>query len=102
LRITTRTRCASRIWVQADHREQFDLGNLAVVSLEDDLPKIIEGRLAAIDLNRVRRWFALNQDAILDHWAERIRRLRAVAPPEATETNRTADALKAAKAAVDA
>jgi hypothetical protein len=39
--------CAACIWVQADLREQFDLGNLAVVSLEDDLPQIIEGRLTA-------------------------------------------------------
>ena len=65
-------RCAACIWVQADHREQFDLGSLAVISLETDLPQIIEGRLTAVDLNRVRSWFALNQDAILDHWAERI------------------------------
>jgi hypothetical protein len=57
--------------VQQDHREQFDIANIAVVSLESDLPQIIEGCLSAADLNRVRRYIELNRQAILDHWEER-------------------------------
>ena len=64
-------RHAARIKVQMDHREQFDTGNLAVVSVEDDPPEIIEGRLASADLALIRRYIALNRDAILDHWREK-------------------------------
>ena len=35
-----------------------------------DPPDVIEGRLDPADLEAVRRWIALNRDAILDHWAE--------------------------------
>lgn len=63
-------RHAARIKVQMDHREQFDIDQLAVVSVEGD-PQIIEGRLSAADLNRVRRYIALNRQAILDHWNEK-------------------------------
>ena len=63
-------RHAARVKVQMDHREQFDLGNLAVVSVEDDPPKVIEGRLGAADLALVRRYIMRNRQAILEHWAE--------------------------------
>jgi hypothetical protein len=62
-----RARHAARIKAQMDHREQFDLGNLAVVSL-DATPQLIEGDLSADDLELVRRYIALNRRAILDHW----------------------------------
>ena len=58
----------ARIWVQTNHREQFDLDHVAVVSVEEAPPQVIEGRLSAADLNRVRRYIALNRAAILDHW----------------------------------
>jgi hypothetical protein len=57
-----------RIWVQRDHREQCDIDHVAVVSVEEAPPQVIEGRLSAVDLNRVRRYIALNRQAILDHW----------------------------------
>lgn len=63
-------RHAARIKVQMDHREQFDIGQLAVVGVEGE-PQVIEGHLGAADLNRVRRYIALNRQAILDHWDER-------------------------------
>jgi hypothetical protein len=63
-------RHASRIKVQMDHREQFDLDQLAVLSLETDPPQIIEGDLSADDLECVRRYIALNRQAILAHWRE--------------------------------
>ena len=58
----------ARIWVQTNHREQFDLDHVAVVSVEEAPPQVIEGRLSAGDLNRVRRYIAMNREAILDHW----------------------------------
>jgi len=64
-------RHAARIKVQMDHRERFDLQALAVVSVEDDPPQLVEGHLAAADLDAVRRYIALNKAAILDHWEER-------------------------------
>ena len=36
----------------ADHREQFDISNLAVVSIEDNPPQIIEGRMPVGALSR--------------------------------------------------
>ena len=58
----------ARIWVQTNHREQFDLDHVAVVSVEEAPPQVIEGRLSSVDLNQVRRYIALNRAAILDHW----------------------------------
>jgi hypothetical protein len=66
-----RARHAARIKVQMDHREQFDIDHLAVVSVEDDPPRIIEGQLSAVDLEQIRRYIAINKAAILDHWRER-------------------------------
>jgi hypothetical protein len=54
-----------------DHRQQFDVDQLAVVSVEDDPPQVLEGRLDAADLDVVRRYIALNKQTILDHWLER-------------------------------
>jgi hypothetical protein len=62
---------AARIEVQMDHRGHFDIDNLAVVSVEDDPPQVIEGTLSATDLDLVRRYIALNKQAILDHWCEK-------------------------------
>jgi hypothetical protein len=64
-------RHAARIKVQMDHGQKFDVDNLAVVSVEDDPPQIIEGSLGAADLNRIRRYIELNRSAILDHWQEK-------------------------------
>ena len=64
-------RHAARVKVQMDHRESFDTGNLAVVSVEDDPPEVKEGSLSAADLDLVRRYIAQNRAAILDHWHER-------------------------------
>lgn len=63
-------RHAARIKVQPDHRERFDIDRLAVVSVEDP-PEVKEGRLNAEDLELVRRYIALNRQAILDHWNEK-------------------------------
>jgi hypothetical protein len=59
-----------RIKVQMNHREQFDTEALAVVSVED-IPEVKEGRLAGNDLDLVRRYIAINRQAILDHWYEK-------------------------------
>jgi hypothetical protein len=63
-------RHAARIKAQMDHRQQFDLERLAVVSIEDDPPRLVEGDLDAADLELVRRYIVLNREAILDHWRE--------------------------------
>ena len=67
-----RARHASRIKVQMDHREAFDLEHLAVVSVETDPPKVVEGKLSAGDLEQVRAWIRLNRAAILAHWREEM------------------------------
>jgi|HubBroStandDraft_3_1064219.scaffolds.fasta_scaffold273625_2 hypothetical protein len=64
-----RARHAARVKVQTDHRPQFDLDQLAVVGV--DPPDLIEGALGERDLELVRRYIALNRNAILDHWNER-------------------------------
>lgn len=64
-------RHAARIEVQQDHRSRFAPDNLAVVSVEDDPPLVIVGRLLPKDLARVRRYIAANRRAILDYWRER-------------------------------
>ena len=61
----------ARIWVQANHHEQFDLDHLAVVNVEDDPAQVMEGQLSVADLFQVRRYVALNRTAILDHWVGR-------------------------------
>ena len=58
----------ARIWVQANHHEQCEIDHLAVVSVVDDPPHLLEGDLGADDLNRVRRYIAMNRETILDHW----------------------------------
>ena len=58
----------ARIWIQANHHEQFDLDHLAVVNVEDDPAQVMEGQLSVADLFQVRRYVALNRQAILDHW----------------------------------
>jgi hypothetical protein len=63
-------RHAARIKVQSDHREKFDRNDLAVVSVEDDPPQLVEGELSAADLELVQRFVVLNRRAILDHWRE--------------------------------
>jgi hypothetical protein len=63
-------RHAARIKVQMNHREQFDIDQLAVISVEDS-PQIIEGHLNAADFALVSRYITLNKAAILDHWHER-------------------------------
>ena len=73
----------ARIMVQTDHRARFDLDNLAMVSVADDPPQLIEGHLSAADLEQVRRYIALNHHAILDHWHARtdgIELVRALRP----------------------
>jgi hypothetical protein len=64
-------RHSARIKVQMDHRDRFDVERLAVVSVEDDPPRLVEGHLGATDLDAVRRYIALNRQAIIDHWQER-------------------------------
>jgi len=63
-------RHAARIKVQRDHREKFDRSDLAVVSVVDDPPQVVEGELSAEDLELVRRYVVLNRAAILAHWRE--------------------------------
>src|SRR3954469_22012947 len=63
-------RHAARIKVQQDHSERFDIDNLAVVSIEDEPPRVVAGHLDADDLGQVRRYIALNRAAILEHWNE--------------------------------
>jgi hypothetical protein len=61
----------ARIKVQMDNREPFDIRNLASVGVEDTPPEVKEGRRDAHELELVRRYVALNKQAILDHWHER-------------------------------
>jgi hypothetical protein len=56
--------------VQRDHGEKSDRGDLAIVSVEDDPPQLVEGELSAEDLELVRRYIVLNRGAILNHWRE--------------------------------
>jgi hypothetical protein len=76
-------RHAARIKVQMDHRPQFDLDRLAVVSVAVEPAELVEGALSPGDLALVRRYVALNRQAILDHWNETtdgVELARALAP----------------------
>jgi hypothetical protein len=55
-------------WITASNST---VDNLAVVSVEDRLPRVIEGQLDTADLDLVRRYIVLNRAAILDHWHEK-------------------------------
>jgi len=48
-------RHSARVLVQMDHRTQFDLDDLATISVEDDPPRLLEGQLSAADLAAVQR-----------------------------------------------
>ena len=61
-------RHSARVLVQMDHRIQFDLDDLATISVEDDTPRLLEGQLSAADLAAVQRWIVLNRAAILEYW----------------------------------
>jgi hypothetical protein len=63
-----RSRHAPRIKVQTDHRPEFDLDNLAVVTVKGE-PQVKAGSLSTGDLDLVRRYIVLNRAAILDHWS---------------------------------
>jgi hypothetical protein len=65
------TRHAACMWVQMNHRKKIGIDCLAVVSVENEPPQVLEGHLGAADLAQVRRYIALNRAAILDHWAGR-------------------------------
>jgi hypothetical protein len=56
-----------RIKVMQRHGQQMDPGDLAVVALYPE-PHVVAGGLSGGDLTLVRRWLALNQQAVLDHW----------------------------------
>jgi hypothetical protein len=58
----------ARIWVQVNHHEQFDVDHLAVVSVADQPPRLLDGDLSAADLDQVRHYIALNRAVIWDHW----------------------------------
>lgn len=64
-------RHAARVKVQMNHHQHFDIDRLAVVSVEDDPPQIIEGTLSTADLDLVRCYITLNKAAIVEHWQEK-------------------------------
>jgi hypothetical protein len=70
LRPRSRARHAARIKVQTNHHRQFELDAMAVVSVEDDPPQVVEGSLSAEDVRLMQAYIALNRQAILDHWYE--------------------------------
>jgi len=57
-----------RIKVNMAHGQRMDPGNLAVVAVRPQ-PHLVAGQLSAADLAAVSRWIALNEAAIIDHWA---------------------------------
>jgi hypothetical protein len=78
LMISVSARASGRsfaLWIgprhHARHAARIWIDNRAVVSVEDDPPQVLAGELNASDLDAVRRYIALNREAILDHWHER-------------------------------
>jgi len=78
LMISVSARASGRsfaLWIgprhHARHAARIWIDNRAVVSVEDDPPQVLAGELNASDLDAVRRYTALNREAILDHWHER-------------------------------
>lgn len=49
----------------------MDIGHTAVVGIRPSL-RLIEGRLAPMDLELVSQWIRLNEAALIDFWNETI------------------------------
>jgi hypothetical protein len=77
-----RARHAARVLVQTDQRWQLEIDRLAVATVEDKPPRLLEGELNDADLAEVQCWIVLNRAAILDHWHGRTdgTELRALRP----------------------
>jgi hypothetical protein len=50
---------------------KMDIGHTAVVGIRPS-PRLIEGKLAATDVELVSQWIKLNEAALLDFWNETI------------------------------
>ena len=57
-----------RIKVMQTHGVRMDPSDLAVVAVRP-APHLVAGHLLPADLRAVAAWIALNETAILDHWA---------------------------------
>ena len=62
-----RARHGPRIKVSRQHGGRMDVYHTVSVTL-DDPPRVIGGKLPAADLNAVRRYLALNREALLGFW----------------------------------
>jgi hypothetical protein len=60
-----------RIKVNMTHGRQMNIDNTAIVAVRPS-PRVVAGRLTTDDRRVVAEWTALNADAIIDYWDEKL------------------------------
>jgi hypothetical protein len=60
-----------RIKVNMTHGRQMNIDNTAIVAVRPS-PRVVAGHLTTDDRRVVAEWTALNADAIIDYWDEKL------------------------------
>jgi len=60
-----------RIKVNMTHGRQMNIDNTAIVAVRPS-PRVVAGRLTTDDRRVLAEWTALNADAIIDYWDEKL------------------------------
>jgi hypothetical protein len=60
-----------RIKVNMTHGRQMNIDNTAIVAVRPS-PRVVAGHLTTDDRRVVTEWTALNADAIIDYWDEKL------------------------------
>lgn len=60
-----------RIKVNMTHGRHMNIDNTAVVALRPS-PRVVAGHLDGDDLHAVAAWIALNAQALIDYWDEKL------------------------------
>ena len=60
-----------RIKVNMTHGRQTNIDNIAVVAVRPS-PRVVAGRLSGDDQRAVAEWIALNDQAVIDFWDDKL------------------------------
>ena len=60
-----------RVKVNMTHGRQMNIDNTAVVTVRPS-PRVVAGRLSGDDQRAVTEWIALNAQAVIDYWDDKL------------------------------
>jgi hypothetical protein len=60
-----------RVKVNMTHGRQMNIDNTAVVAVRPS-PRVVAGHLSRDDLRAVAEWIALNAQAVIDYWDDKL------------------------------